>query len=370
MNTWTVVAALLAGLGMSVGAKEMTPQSVPQVSATRNVAACTPRGDVNFICGLSGPEDFVRIPGTNWIVVSATQGGPIQLIHTRHHTVLPALASPLEYRFDAASPESCPGPFAIPPGSPSSMLGLNIRAGAKGIHTLYVVHHGFRESIEVFEVNAAPGIPRLTWVNCILAPDGADRKNLNSIAPLPDGGLVATFPVRTAAARADLLRAFAGEETGAVHEWQPRRGWTVVPGSTGPFPNGIEASRDGRSLYVALTGIKKVMRLSRGLPRVERTTVDVSFHPDNLRWQEDGSLTAAGEYAPTPDALLACLTSRRCEGTAARAARIDTRTLKAEDIASYPTDDASFFATAALLVDKEIWVGSVRGDRLARYPAR
>ena len=36
----------------------------------------------------------------------------------------------------------------------------------------------------------------------------------------------------------------------------------------------------------------------------------------------------------------------------------------------YPSDDVFFGATAALQVGKEIWIGSVRGDRIARYPAR
>ena len=55
---------------------------------------------------------------------------------------------------------------------------------------------------------------------------------------------------------------------------------------------------------------------------------------------------------------------------AARVARWDPQTLKVEDVVRYPSDDVFFGATAALQVGKEIWIGSVRGDRIARYPAR
>jgi hypothetical protein len=36
---------------------------------------------------------------------------------------------------------------------------------------------------------------------------------------------------------------------------------------------------------------------------------------------------------------------------------------------NYPVSDAVSFATVAVQVGNEIWVGSSRGDRIARYPA-
>src|SRR5262249_14492608 len=119
--------------------------------------------------------------------------------------------------------------------------GINVRLGNDGLHTLYVIHHGFRETIEVFEIDARRLIPSLTWVGCIPAPAGV---SLNGVAPLPDGGLAPTRTFRHGIT--DAPAALAGKDTGEVHEWQPARGWTIVPGSEGPGPNGIEASRDGR----------------------------------------------------------------------------------------------------------------------------
>jgi hypothetical protein len=51
-------------------------------------------------------------------------------------------------------------------------------------------------------------------------------------------------------------------------------------------------------------------------------------------------------------------------------ARWDPKTLKVEEAVRYPSDDIFFGATAALQVGKEIWIGSVRGNRIARYPAK
>jgi len=67
--------------------------------------------------------------------------------------------------------------------------GLFLRPGTNAVHTLYVVHHGNRESIEVFELDARATPPALTWVGCAVAPDPI---GLNSVVALPDGGFAAT----------------------------------------------------------------------------------------------------------------------------------------------------------------------------------
>ena len=47
---------------------------------------------------------------------------------------------------------------------------------------------------------------------------------------------------------------------------------------------------------------------------------------------------------------------------------IDTKA--ATSIIDYPTSDVVSFATVAVQVGDELWVGSARGDRIARYPAK
>jgi hypothetical protein len=49
--------------------------------------------------------------------------------------------------------------------------------------------------------------------------------------------------------------------------------------------------------------------------------------------------------------------------------KIDPNTLKVRDIVRYPYNDVFNFSTGAIQVGREIWVGSVRGDKIARFPA-
>jgi len=91
-----------------------------------------------------------------------------------------------------------------------SAHGLNVRPGTSGRHTLYVVHHGFRESIEVFEIDTKSKTPEVTWIGCVVAPDTA---TLNAVAPLPDEGFVTTNPYRRGDPTA-RSRAQKGENSG------------------------------------------------------------------------------------------------------------------------------------------------------------
>ena len=50
-------------------------------------------------------------------------------------------------------------------------------------------------------------------------------------------------------------------------------------------------------------------------------------------------------------------------------ARVDPDTLAVTDVVDAPATGDFSTATAALQVNDEIWVGSVRGDRIALYPA-
>jgi sugar lactone lactonase YvrE len=192
---------------------------------------------------------------------------------------------------------------------------------------------------------------------------------MNGVAALPGEGFVVTNPYRLTLPNA-RDRAIEGVASGEVWEWHASAGWTIVPGSESAGPNGIEVSSDGAWLYVNLWVAKKVMRLSRGRTTVEKDIVDVTFHPDNIRWQADGSLLAAGHYAPTVARASECL-RQKCADAGARVVRLDPTAMEVQEIVNYPSNDVFFGgATAALQVRNEVWLGNVRGDRVARYPLR
>jgi hypothetical protein len=328
-------------------------------------AGCDREGVVRFICGMVSPEDLVSVPGTDWIIVSGYEtGGALHVVNARSDQTVQVFptGSP-RVRPDARTYPDCLTPLDPAEKEKFSAHGLNVGPGRNGLHMLYMVHHGFRESIEVFEIDTKPATPTFTWVGCVVAPD---TESLNGVAPLPGGGFVATsnYPRGDEDAR---FRAQAGMNTGEIWEWHTKSGWKVVPGSESPGPNGIEVSKDGTWLYVNMWPVRKFMRLSRGQSPVKKDVIDLPFHPDNLRWQKDGSLLSAGHYAPTSKRATECLRTM-CADASAKVARIDPATLKIREVVNYPSTDAFFGATAALQVGKEIWIGSVRGDRVARYP--
>lgn len=315
-----------------------------------SAAACDPDGAVKFICGPVSPEDLAAIPQSPWIIASGMENdGYLYLIDSRDHTstvLFPAESS--QSRQDDSKYGACPGPA---PGQ-FRPHGLSLRSSGDGSHTLYVVRHGAREAIEVFEVDISGASPTLIWIGCVLAPDTV---GLNSVVALPEGGFAVTnFQIAL----------------GELWEWQSTEGWTRVPGSETPGPNGIEVSADGRWFYIGGWGSKSLIRLSRGQTPVQKDAVDVGHHIDNVRWAPDGSLFAAGHNGSTPSAIFNCLGQGQCEGVSTRVSKVDPDQLTAREIIRYPSNEFLILGTVAIQVGEEIWVGGIAGsNRIARFPA-
>ena len=333
---------------------------VPTVET--QTGSCDPDGKVRFVCGVPSPEDLVPVPGGEWVVVSGYIRGGVSLVNTKTFaaTQVFPVAKPVE-RFDKNTYAKCPGPVDSGEKEKLSAHGLAIRPGSDRVHTIYLVHHGFRESIEVFELDARQTPPTFTWIGCVIAPETAA---FNSVTPLPGGGFAATNPNR----RVKPQPGSDPTNTGEIWEWSPKDGFKIIPGSEGNGPNGIEASQDGRWLYVNQWPARKIIRLSRGQTPPVKDTVDVNFQPDNIRWQADGSLLAAGHGGPDTPRVIKCLMVV-CPDAASVVARIDPKAWSAKEIIRYPANDKFFSSTVALQVGKEIWIGTITQDRIARYPA-
>ena len=316
--------------------------------ATARAQDCAPDGDVQFICGPVSPEDFAPVPDSPWVIVaSMVDEGHIYATDTRDlgaTVIFPTAASGA--RHDTAMYGACPGPVTrqIRPH------GLNLRVGDGGRHTLYVVGHGDREAIEVFELDVTGDMPALTWVGCAVAPEPLA---LNSVVALPEGGFTATSPA-----------------TGDIWEWQSGAGWSRVPGSEDIGPNGIELSRDGEWYYVGGYAAQSLIRLSRNRTPPEQHPIPVDHYIDNVRWGAGNTLLAAGHIGPTRASIGECIRGGSCDGVSSRVTRIDLDSLTAEEVVNYPSNDLLILGTAAIDVGDEIWVGQVaEGDRIARFPA-
>jgi len=322
--------------------------------AAQTPRECRAEGDVQFICGQPAPEDLVVLPGSQWVLASSYGGsGGVFLIRVsdRTSTVAYPGANPRE-RLDAETYGACPGPPDAAARAKFTTHGLSLQPGSDSVHRLYVVAHGSRESIEVFEVDARGQTPMLTWIGCAVAPDPV---GLNSVRGLADGGFVATnFLARgiDAAARQNMM---AGEKNGELWEWHTRSGWRKLPGSEAAGANGLEISADGRWFYVAAWGSQSFFRLSRGQAEVKRDEVPLGFRVDNIRWARDGSILAAGQGG-APDAQVSIVV------------RINPDTLAVRPVLRQPNSESFGAGTVAVEVGSQYWVGSFRGDRVAIFP--
>lgn len=327
---------------------------------------CEAAGAYDFVCGPINAEDLVRVPGTKWIIASGmAPGASITLIDSQQKS--------WSDLYPADSPRAVQDmeTFGACPGSPDPnnfiSHGLNIRAGKNGHSTLYVVGHGGREAIEVFDVDASGVKPVLTWTGCVMTPE---NMAINSVASFSDGSLVATIPLQTGR---NITEAIGGALTGGVYQWSPGdSGFEMIQGTELPYANGIEVSIDEQEIYVAVSGGFNVIAYSRSNPaRQLRTTQPLSFVPDNLHMDNDGRLVTAGLIIDDPVCgNLAGGEAFDLEKFAScprpfvvRA--IDPQTMEGTDIATSAAIEKFSNITMGLQVGDDVWIGTFTGDRIA-----
>ena len=301
------------------------------------------------MCNQQGPEDLVAL-GSQWVAAGAFAGtGGVVLIRTSDRSSHTAYPSPsAANRPDTKTYPDCPGP----PGQQGARFtthGVYVAPGNGPVHKLFVVGHGARESIEVFEVDTRPATPSVAWIGCVIAPDPI---GLNSVRGLADGGFVTTNWLPRGGAPEAMQRMMTGERNGEIWEWHTASGWQKVPGSEAAGANGVELSDDGKTLYVAAWGSQSFIRLSRGATPPVREEIPLGFRVDNIHWARDGSLYAVGQAAQNWKAV-----------------KIDPRTLMVREVVSRPDTPEFGGGTALVEVGDKLWVGSFRGNRIAILPA-
>lgn len=324
--------------------------------------SCAAVGGIEFVCGPKNAEDLVRVPGTPWIIASSLSAGEaLTLIDSRDGKYS---------RLDAQAKHDAAFANCSNPPDPASLIthGLNVRAStkAKGHSTLYVVSHGAREAIEVFDIDATGAKPALTWKGCVPLPDGLVA---NSVASFPDGSLLATILILPGKTFEDSV---AKRPTGAVYEWSPgKKGFELIRGSELPGNNGIEVSKDGKEFFVVSSGFQTVVAFARTNPtRQLRTTRPLPLTPDNLHIDEEGRLLTAGMKNDVPECGGAPGPTHTLEklSTCPRgflALAIDARTMRDTVLAESPAIPSFSNATMVLTLDGQYWIGTFSGDRIA-----
>ncbi len=327
---------------------------------------CEPAGDYQFVCGMQNAEDIVQISGSKWLVASSlAPNSALYLINSQEKS-WSMMYDPAEPRVqqDMETYVDCPG---APGPDPFVTHGLNIRTKTDSRSTLYVVGHGGREAIEVFEIDSSGAQPILTWVGCVMTPDGMAA---NSVTSLEDGSLLVTIPLH---AGIPIGAALAGEDTGAVYAWSPGdSGFTIVEGTLMPYPNGIEVSADGEEFYIASSGRQTVEAYSNTDPAEQlRVSSELEFVPDNIHMTNGGRLLTAGLHLDDPvcgKVLLSHDFSLEEFAACPRAFTVlsfDPGSLQSEAIASGPANKSFSNITMAVPAGDELWIGTFSGDRVA-----
>ena len=343
------------------------------------IESCEATETLEPICGFQNPEDLALLPEGDLLLVSqfgsmdGAEPGSIALFDwksRKHWQLFPVPDTGKTFPvLDTGMPRRSPMEgWGTPdcPGEPDKAFaphGIHLSRRGDGRLQLLVVNHGGREAIEFFEVVRKGSDVELPWRGCALPPPDA---YINSVVATPEGGFLATHMFPKSSGRFSLLKGMAGFATGYVLEWSPRAGFTQVPGSDAAMPNGIELSPDGKIIYlnVYLGNELRKIRRSDG-----KTLASLELaQPDNVHWNADGSRLLVASHTGSFRDMLAC----QQQQTGSCPLGFEIVSIDPDDLSRVtlvanegPPMGA---ATVAVQVGNDLYLGTFKGDRLARAP--
>jgi sugar lactone lactonase YvrE len=261
----------------------------------------------------------------------------------------------LEPRAAAPNP-GCPGP---PDPAKMSTDGLPLRAGAGGRYMLYVANHGDRRAIEMFGIDVRGGVPTITWIGC--APMPAHTLP-NAVTALSAERLIVTS-FHDPDDKQAWERMARQEPTGSVWEWRQGAGFHRL--KTGPISgaNGIEVSRDERTLYVSAWSGSKVVAIN--LVTMKRREIPLDFLPDNIKRAPDGELLVGGQK--TTVASIAACNGPQCPQDWV-VARIEPKLGTVTKLVTRHGDRLINYACTGLEVDGVLYITDRGDNRIAYVP--
>ncbi len=317
---------------------------------------CGKHGDLEIICGTRSPEDLDLTPDGKYLIVSQysngrgpATGAGLMLFDPAKKTFskMTISAEPLKDWGDAV----CPGPV----GEALAPHGTSVSRRKNGKNQLFVVNHGGRQSIELYEVKQAAGTWALVWHGCVVS-----MQEYNDVAAMSDGGYVATHPVALQTQGTDL---FAGQPSGFVSRWTPGKGEAELAGTRAGYPNGVIASADGRYAYFNAWTVKEVHKYDLKEGR-EAGMVKLDFMPDNLTWTKKGRMLAAGVKGVRGDCPAGSGTP--C-GQGFGVAEIDPAKMESKTVFDSQGKGALISGVSvALEMGNSIYIGAFQGDRIVK----
>lgn len=329
--------------------------------------SCESGSDYQVICNIAPPEDLEPTPDNEFMFMGITpglDGGQVprlQIMSRKNYQT-----QDIDLVVDGEAGWGDPACKA--PEQPMGAHGIHLSERSDGRHQLLVVNHNGREAIEFLEVSPGDGTWSTTWRGCV-ENKGLGRFNDVAALPIPENGFVATvmFEAEDMHKPPALDELLSGRNTGYLMAWSPSGGLAKIPGSEAPFPNGIEISSDGRYAWFAAWTAREVHKFDLQEGRT-RAQVPVGFMPDNLSWDSEGRLLAAG--IRNADTFAHCMTNgiAKCP-FGFKVAAVDT---VANNSNTLFTADAGVLdgVSVAVEVDGYIYVGAFNGDRMIRLEPR
>jgi hypothetical protein len=331
-----------------------------QQSPAPPLAACGVHGDIEVLCGTRSPEDLELTPDGKYLI--ATQfinmgrkgavGAGMALFDIAKKTFSKMAVT--DEPDKAWGDPTCPGPI----GDALVSHGESLAKRRDGKWALYVVNHGGRQSIEMFELKPAAGSWALVWHGCEVA-----AHDYNDLAILPDGGFVGTYP--TGLSSGGKGGPFGGAVTGYVARWTPGKGESEIMNTRMRYPNGVVVSKDGRYMYVNEFAARQVLKFDLRDDK-QIGSVKVAFLPDNLTWTKEGKILAAGVKGARGDCPEG--SGRPCiQGFGV--AEINPAKMQARVIFDSADHEPLIGGVSvALKVGNSIYLGAFQGDRLVKIP--
>jgi hypothetical protein len=337
-------------------------QGVDQ-SAAPPLMSCGAHDDIEVFCGTRQPEDLELAPDGRYLIATqfinqgrgSAVGGGMELFDLAKKTF--SKMSQTSEPDKSWGDSSCPGPI----GDALVSHGSSLARRRNGVWELYVVNHGGRQSIEMFELRPAAGSWTLAWHGCVVA-----SHDFNDLAILPDDGFVGTYPTGLVPP-GNNGAAFGGGVTGYVARWTPGKSESEVTGTRVAYPNGVVVSADGRQMFLNVFAAREVRKYDlEGNSAKEISSVKVDFMPDNLTWTKEKRLLVAGVKGARGDCPQG--SGRPCiQGFGV--AEIDPAKMQARTIFDSATKDPLISGVSvALEVGDAIYLGAFQGDRLVKIP--
>jgi len=332
--------------------------ALPQPVVAKELLSCEPMAGMTPTCGYQNPEDLVHIPNTDLLIVSemgefmADSPGKLSLLNMASGQ-RETLAIDWSGSGDIWGDESCAAP-SIEALSPH---GIDLTVREDGETALLVVNHGGREAVEFFAVSESGD---LSWRGCALPPGDPF---INDVAARRDGGFYVTHMWNKSADFAATAAALqAGEPTGWVWRWSPGDGFSELAGTKALMPNGIAIDADNAKLFVNVYFGGGVMAID--LASRKRLGTVAARQPDNITVDTDGQLwIASHQHDPIGQAC-----TQVTEGPCLlpfQVVKADPKTLERQVVVDH--DGAPMgYATVALKVGKNVYLGSAHGDRVVK----